>query len=159
MRHAHAVPAGPGTDGGTDGVTADAHRHLSASGRRAAREVGRVLRAQGVELDAIFTSPLCRAVQTAELLAGVTDFLGTVQVLSSLAPGVPAPVAARDLLGRGACVAVVGHEPGIAGLGAQLCGRPSFPPFRPGQLACIEDGQPRFYIHPETLAVDRLLLA
>ncbi|MEM9493488.1 MAG: phosphoglycerate mutase family protein, partial [Myxococcota bacterium] len=61
IRHSNAVDAG-------DGIS-DGHRFLSAEGRTRCREVGRVLREAGVTLDAVVTSPLVRAVQTAELLA------------------------------------------------------------------------------------------
>ena len=55
-------------------------------------------------------------------------------------------------------VTQIGHDPGISMLGAYLCGVPAFPPLRPGQVSLVEDGQPRWFIHPETLAVDRLLV-
>jgi hypothetical protein len=44
-------------------------------------------------------------------------------------------------------------------LGAYLTARPAFPPLRPGQVSVVEDGQPRWFVHPETLAQDRLLIA
>lgn len=156
IRHAHAVDSAA-----PDSLVPlrDDHRYLSPRGRQTARAVGRVLREQGVSFDAVLTSPLCRAVQTAELLAEATGFTGVVEVLPSLVPGVPPRLGAQELPTRGASVAVIAHEPGQSTLGAFLCGRPSFPPFRPGQVSLIEDGQPRWFIHPDTLQVDRLLLA
>lgn len=150
IRHAHAV------DG--EDLGRDEQRYLSQRGRRAAREVGGVLRQKQVEVDLILTSPLVRAVQTAELVAQALDHLGVITVLPALVPGVPARVAAAELPALGASVAVIGHEPGISMLGAYLCGVPAFPPLRPGQVSLVEDGQPRWFIHPETLAVDRLLV-
>ncbi len=150
IRHGHAVDAGPGLR--------DEQRYLGRRGREALRQVGRRLREEGARFDAVLCSPLCRAVQTAELLAEATDFLDVVEVLPQLLPGVPPRLCAAELPSRGVAVAAIGHEPGLAGLGAFLCGRPSFPPFRPGQVACIEDGQPRWWLHPDTLQVDRLLL-
>jgi hypothetical protein len=41
-------------------------------------------------------------------------------------------------------VIVVGHEPSISGLGAELLGRPSFPPFRTAHCHAIEGGKPTF---------------
>jgi phosphohistidine phosphatase len=149
----HALAVDPGAQ------LADGHRYLSEKGRRGIREVGRRLREEGIEFDCILTSPLVRAVQTAELLAERVDYLGGVETLPSLGPGIPPRLAAAELPSRGVAVAVVGHEPGMSNLGAYLTGKPSFPPFRPGQIACIEDGQPRWFIHPDGLELAPLLLA
>ncbi len=137
----------------------DDHRYLNATGRRRAREVGARLAKEGVELDAVLTSPLVRAVQTAELVAERLGFLGEIETLPQLAPGIPSRLVANELASRGAAVAVFGHSPGVSDLGAFLCTRPSFPGLKPGQCAVIEDGKPLWWIDPETLAVDRLLLA
>ena len=48
---------------------------------------------------------------------------------------------------------------GMSALGAFLCGRPSFPPFRKAQVSLVEDGKPMWFINPDTLERDRLLLA
>lgn len=151
VRHAHAVDE--------DRNLSDEQRYLSKKGRKNIREVGRVLRDAGVEFDAILTSPLVRAVQTAELLAERLDFVEVVEALPALRPGVPVRVAASELPSRGAAVAVVGHEPGISMLGAFLIGRPAFPPLRKAQVCLIEDGQPRWMLHPDTLERDRLIVA
>ena len=140
-------------------MLADEHRYLNLVGRRRAREVGARLAQEGVELDAVVTSPLVRAVQTAELVSERLGFLGELEVLPQLAPGVPARLAGGELAARGVSVAVFGHAPGISDLGAYLCARPSFPGLKPGCCALIEDGRPMWWIDPETLALDRLLLA
>jgi phosphohistidine phosphatase len=151
IRHGHAVDEGPGLG--------DEQRYLSKKGRKAVREIGRALRDEKVELDAILTSPLVRAVQTAELLAERLDFLGVIEVLPQLCPGVPPRLVAAELPSRGVRVAVVGHEPGLSMLGAFLCGRPAFPPLRKGQVSLVEDGHPRWFLNPDTLERDRLLIA
>jgi phosphohistidine phosphatase len=145
IRHADAVAA--------DVAGSDPDRWLSARGREAARGLGRLLREQEVTLDAVVTSPLPRAVQTAELIADVVDFLGEVEVLPPLAPGAHPRRAAEALPARGRSVAVVGHEPGISMLGALLVSRPSFPPFRTGQACAIEDGAPTFTARADTMQV------
>jgi phosphohistidine phosphatase len=150
IRHGHAVDESPQLD--------DGQRYLSKKGRKGVRAVGRALREAGVEFDAILTSPLVRAVQTAELLAESLDFLEVIEVLPSLQPGVPPRVAAAELASRGVRVAVVGHEPGLSFLGGYLCGRPSFPPLRKGQVSLVEDGKPCWFINPDTLERERLLL-
>ena len=44
-------------------------------------------------------------------------------------------------------------------LGAYLTGRPAFPPFRKAQVSVIEDGKPLWFINPDTLEKDRLLIS
>ena len=151
MRHAEAVAESPGLS--------DEHRYLSEKGRRTARRVGAALSAQSLAIEAIYTSPLVRAVQTAELLAQATLFAGEVSVLFGLAPGFPPGVLAERISMLENVVVLVGHEPGISALGACLLDRPSFPPFRPGQISLIQDGQPEWTLEPETLAFNRLLVA
>jgi phosphohistidine phosphatase len=151
IRHGHAVDA--------EGNLSDEQRYLSKKGRKALREIGRALKESGVEFDAIVTSPLVRAVQTAEMLAERTDYLGVIEALPALLPGVPPRICASELPARGAAVAVVGHEPGLTMLGAFLCGRPSFPAFRKGQVSLIEDGRGAWFLHPDTLARERLIVA
>jgi phosphohistidine phosphatase len=150
IRHGHAVDEGAGIS--------DEQRYLTKKGRKTMREVGRVLKEAGVELDAVLTSPLVRAVQTAELVAERLDFLGLIEALPALVPGVPVRVAAAELASRGAAVAVVGHEPGISMLCAYLAGRPSFPPLSKGQVVLIEDGKAAWFVHPETLERRHLLV-
>lgn len=136
VRHAEAVAE--------HATLGDDDRWLTPRGREAARVLARLLREQRVELDAIVSSPLPRAVQTAELLADGLDHLGVVEVLPALRPGVHPRVAAAALDGRGRAVLVVGHEPSISSLGALIVGRPSFPPLRTAQACAIEDGAPTF---------------
>ena len=151
IRHAHAVPEGP--------ALADEHRYLSVRGREVARAVAVALRDRGVLLDAFYTSPLVRAVQTAELMAEALGYTGEVRTLPALAPGVPPRVVAERASQLGNALALVGHEPGISALGAELVGRPSFPQFRPGQVCAIESGTPLWSFNPESLAFEQLLVA
>lgn len=136
VRHGEAVPE---EDAGSD-----RDRWLAARGREQVRTLGRVMRESGVVPDAIVSSPLPRAVQTAELLAAALDFLTPIATWRCLEPSAQPQVAARELLGAGAAVVVIGHEPAISSLGAHLLGRPSFPPFRTSQCCAIEDGKPTF---------------
>ncbi|MGE0322525.1 MAG: histidine phosphatase family protein [Polyangiaceae bacterium] len=154
MRHSLAIQA-------DHGLT-DEQRYLSAPGRARATQMGQLLRARGVECDAIVTSPLVRAVQTAELVQAALKPDGSapwVQVLPTLAPGYPPRLPAEELAAFGVSVLVVGHEPGISGLGAFLSSRPGFPPFRPGQICALERGQPEWLLNPESETFEPLLLA
>lgn len=151
VRHGHAVDEEP--------QLPDESRYLSKKGRKAIRELGRVLQKEGIALDAVLTSPLVRATQTAELLAERLDYVGIIEALPCLAPGIPPRIAAQEIPQRGAVVAVVGHEPGLSMLGAFLCGKPAFPPLRKGQVSVLRNGQPLWFIHPETLSKEILLVA
>jgi phosphohistidine phosphatase len=136
VRHAEAVSE--------DVAGSDDVRWLSARGREAARGLARLLREQNVELDAVVSSPLPRALQTAELVASGLDFLGVIEAMAELAPGCHPRRAAEELATRGRAVLVVGHEPTMSSLGAYLLGRPAFPAFRTAQCAAIESGAPTF---------------
>jgi phosphohistidine phosphatase len=150
VRHAEAVPE--------DGALRDDDRFLTARGREAARGLARLLREQRVEPDAILSSPLPRALQSAELLADGLDSLGVVEALPALRPGAHPRVAATELVTRGAAVLVVGHEPTISSLGAFLLGRPAFPAFRTAQCCAIEDNVPTFSARADVMQTAALFL-
>ena len=136
VRHGDAVPE--------EEAGSDRDRWLSPHGRQAARVLGRLLREHAVAPDRILSSPLPRAVQTAELLAQGLDYLGTVTALRCLEPAAQPRVASGAILAAGASVLVVSHEPAISTLGAFLLGVPAFPQFRTAQCCAIENGKPTF---------------
>ena len=114
VRHAEAEPGEP-----------DELRTLTPAGRDRARELGRSLREQGLEPDAVVSSPLLRARETARALG-----LGEPQVDERLAPGAT-PLDVREAAaGRGETVLVVGHQPDCGRAVAALTGgvEPAFPP-------------------------------
>ncbi len=148
VRHADAV---------SEGVAGlDDDRWLSPRGREAARGLARLLREQHVELDAIVTSPLARAVQTAELVAGGLDYLGPIEVLRALAPGAHPRPALEAIATRGSAVAVFGHAPGISLLAALLLGLPSFPSFHTAHCCAIENGATTFSARADLMRVQAL---
>jgi phosphohistidine phosphatase len=136
VRHGDAVPE--------EEAGSDRDRWLSPRGREAARVLGRLLREQAIAPDVILSSPLPRAVQTAELLAASLDYLGAVTSLRCLEPAAQPRVAVNAIQAAGAVVVVVSHEPAISGIGAFVLGLPSFPQFRTAQCCAIEDGKPTF---------------
>jgi phosphohistidine phosphatase len=154
VRHAHAVPEAA--------QLPDEQRYLSVEGREVARSVANKLRAAGVRLHACITSPLVRAVQTAELFAHGLGFAHEVETLFALAPGFPPRVVTErveglvDSLGKAAAVALVSHEPGITALGAHLIGGRAFPQFRPAQVTLVEDGRAIWTFTPDALTFVRL---
>lgn len=145
VRHGDAVPE--------QQAGSDRDRWLSQRGREAVRVLSRLLREAGVQPDAIVSSPLPRAVQTAELVAASLDHLHVITTLYCLEPTSFPHVAAPAIQKAGASVLVVGHEPSISGLGAHLLGRPSFPQFRTAQCYAIEDAKPTFTARPDIAQV------
>ncbi len=148
FRHSRAIDEGPGL--------ADDDRYLTLDGRRRAREVGARLAREGVTFDAVLSSPLPRAVQTAELVADRVGYLGAIEVTPGLAHGAAPRVVASELPSRGVAVACFGHMPTISSLGAFLCGSPGFPGFQPCQAVLIEDGRARWSLDPVALRIDTL---
>jgi phosphohistidine phosphatase len=123
VRHAEAAPGSP-----------DELRPLTSTGREHARSLGLELREQGVEPDAIVSSPLLRARETAAALG-----LGTPEVDERLAPGA-SPDDIRDAaLGRGETIVIVAHQPDCGQAAAALTGGPE-PPFPPGGYVRLELG-------------------
>jgi phosphohistidine phosphatase len=94
----------------------DAFRPLTSKGRRRFRKTARSFARLGCKLDLILTSPLVRAVQTAEILAGEAKH-GEVSVLEELDPKYDAAALLKAVTKRadGArSVALVGHEPQLS---------------------------------------------
>jgi phosphohistidine phosphatase len=124
----------------------DPMRHLTAHGRKQARSLGDRLRWHDCEPTHIWTSPLVRAVQTAELVAiGLASEIA-VDVIPALAPGQHP----RDVLtavhaqASSACVVLVGHEPGISAIGALFIGDPDFASLDKAEAVRITDGKLRW---------------
>jgi phosphohistidine phosphatase len=114
VRHAEAASGNP-----------DELRPLTPAGREHALAVGARLRDEGFAADAVISSPLLRARETAEALG-----LGPLEVDDRLAPGAT-PLDVRDAAtGRGETVVVVGHQPDCGKAVAALSGgaEPAFPP-------------------------------
>ncbi len=125
----------------------DPMRMLTAHHREQARQLGQHLRERMGPALHVWTSPLVRAVQTAELvLAGLGSVAVTVDVLPSLAPGesVRAAVAAIRALADPACVLLVGHEAGLsgiaAGIAAVLAGHHDLPALANAEALAITGG-------------------
>jgi phosphohistidine phosphatase len=143
VRHAHAVEA----------PYEDALRWLSAKGRQAARRLGERLRADEISFTILVTSPLVRAVQTAEVMAAAMGWRGEIESLPLLAPGGSVRAAAGELRRRGEPVCAVGHEPGISALAAQLVGK-AFPAFKKGQASIFDDDRLVATVDPDSLPGD-----
>ena len=112
VRHAEAEPT----------HTVDAERRLTPKGKVQAERIGRFFREKDFGVEAIFSSPLIRAAQTAELLA---QPLGLDAVLRpELAAGVTPGTLKRFLQAQKSAgsVVVVGHEPDLSAITAEFLG-------------------------------------
>ena len=133
VRHAPADERGPEWPD-------DTLRPLTAEGRKSFQKVVKGLDAADVEIDVIFTSPLVRCRQTAEILSSGLRGSPRVQPIESLAPGGGASAVIAELGGvvKKPRIALVGHEPDLGKLAAQLLGLKRAPEFRKGGVARID---------------------
>ena len=116
VRHAEAAPGEP-----------DALRTLTPHGKQQARELGRRFVRKGIEPDAIFSSPLLRARETADGIAAAVGL--ATEPDERLAPGATADDVRAVVAGRGETVVVVGHQPDCGQICAAFDGGapPEFP--------------------------------
>ena len=119
VRHAEAAPGEP-----------DDLRPLTDAGRAAARALGDVLAAES--LDAIVSSPLLRARETADAIARAAGLDATAD--ERLAPG--ATVDDVRAVAHGDSVVVVGHQPDCSEIVLALTGREVS--FAPGAMHEVE---------------------
>jgi len=124
VRHAEAASGDP-----------DELRPLTPEGRDAARALGRRLADEGLEPDAVLTSPLLRARETAQELARPAGL--EAEPDERLAPGATPEAVRAAAEERGETVIVVGHQPDCSRIAAALVGgeEPAFPP---GGMLAIE---------------------
>jgi phosphohistidine phosphatase len=113
VRHAEAAPGSP-----------DELRALTPEGHEQARQLGERLRADGIEPDAVLSSPLLRARETATDLG-----FGPPEACEELAPGATEESVRSLVADRGETVVVVGHQPDCGRIAAALSGgpEPAFP--------------------------------
>jgi phosphohistidine phosphatase len=114
VRHAEAAPGDP-----------DELRPLTEAGRAVARALGERLAER--DLDAVLTSPLLRARETAEAIARAAGVVAEPD--ERLAPGADAASLREATAGRGENVVAVGHQPDCSEIVLELTGeRVSFEP-------------------------------
>jgi len=118
MRH------GPAEDVASTGRDAD--RALSTPGRDRVRDVAHALAHADEAPHCILSSPLVRALQTAEIVAAVTKIErhgGTVETTREIAPGGDAVPLARQLVrDKRRRTMLVGHQPDLSDLVYRLTG-------------------------------------
>ncbi|WP_456477102.1 SixA phosphatase family protein [Oceanithermus sp.] len=143
IRHARAQPRREGLP--------DEERRLTPAGLAQAERLRTALERLGVRYEVIWTSPVLRARQTAEVLAPLA---GAVIEEPALASGWDAELLAR-LRARGRAVAVVAHEPELSAAAAALLeGESATFPFKKSGLYAIRWGkrpQLRYVLTPGLL--------
>lgn len=110
LRHGCAVPHGsPDFE--------DDDRPLLPEGERRARQVGHGLRRLGIKVDRIATSPLPRALRTAEIVAEALKAADLVEIVDDLRSGRDASSIRSWLEARAESrLMVVGHNPSLSDL-------------------------------------------
>jgi phosphohistidine phosphatase len=130
MRHGEAVDTGARSDG---------ERWLTPHGRRVTRGVAQWLAANGAPVT-LRTSPLVRAVQTAEIVMGACG-LEQADVMRELALGdVDAVVRAAQGFDAHGPLCLVGHEPTLSEAVARLLALPSAPRFSKSAVFALDRG-------------------
>lgn len=155
VRHGIAVDKEPGAAG-------DDARGLTAKGRHRFRRLARAFaRLREPAIAHVFTSPLVRAVQTAEILLAALK-QDELSVLQALRPETGVASLLADLGGRvkdGHSVAIVGHDPLLSMLAAFLGEVPREQvDFRKGAIVCIDvpslpqarPAKPLWWLRPKT---------
>lgn len=118
----------------------DTKRPLTGEGTSRMRKAARGLARFGVAVDVVLTSPLVRARQTAEILAGELDPRPSLVNVESLAPDgtYAAVIADLEKHVRKTRIALVGHEPMIGELAARLIGSRHPIEFKKGSVCRID---------------------
>lgn len=139
----------------------DEERSLTKGGRAEVRRVGEGLERAGVHFGAVITSPLVRAVQTAEITASAVGYRGRILVSDKLIPdafpaGVMSLLATLANAGKKS-IALVAHEPVLSRVAAMLLQIGRFPALRKAEAIRIRlaggaehPGTFRWRIDPKT---------
>lgn len=131
----HAIAADP-----SPAYVTDAIRPLTEEGIERWRQQVRGLRTLDVNVETILTSPYARCRQTAEILAEGLPGTPSVIVCDALRPGGPIAdvIHGTGDYQRSSALALVGHEPSIGSLAAQLIGAQGSVPFKKGAVCRID---------------------
>jgi len=121
----------------------DFDRELTVKGRRKIESIALRLNDLGITFDKIYSSPLVRAKQTAEIflhhMINECDF----EINNTLAAGCNAKTLLENILFEHEKVALIGHEPDMSQILSDLCGAVNLQ-FKKGGIAKIVfEGEPR----------------
>lgn len=154
IRHGVAAERGPAWPD-------DAKRPLTEEGIGRMKKAAKGLKRLDVRLDVVVSSPLVRARQTAEVVAGVFDEMPPLVFTTALAPGGRYSDLLADLQTqvRRTRIALVGHEPDLGRLAARLAGSRRAFEFKKGAVCRIDvdalpparSGTLRWFLPPSIL--------
>ena len=99
-------------------------RPVTPDGKRKMAQVARLMARMGLSFDHLISSPLVRALQTAEILKDVFEFGGEIETSATLGHDCTPPGVTR-MLGNfppESLIALVGHEPDLSTLAAAMIG-------------------------------------
>jgi phosphohistidine phosphatase len=102
----------------------DGDRPLTRGGRARMRLAARGLRTLKISFDVILSSPLVRAVETAEVVAGEFEYKSPIEICPALSPGLRPESLFQFLLAfpDARSALLVGHEPDLGNLALTLLG-------------------------------------
>ena len=139
----------------------DGKRPLTPDGMTRMRKAARGLERLGVTVDIILASPLVRTRQTADVLSNELKGNPPVATADSLAPAGSSAAVMQELAKyvRNPRVALVGHEPNLGELAAQLIGARTPLEFKKGGMCRIDfdilppkgGGTLRWFLTPKML--------
>lgn len=154
IRHAEAI------DYETATVTTDEYRFITPNGRNVTRKVAKFLKEELTDLNKIFTSPLTRAVQTAEIFATRLKFKEDVELVNELRNESTISSLQNLLKGNSNLnsIALVGHDPKMSLLVKNLSDKKDLNfEFKKSGVCLIdfdiktEQGKFIWYLNPKTL--------
>ena len=136
IRHAIAQPLGQKNN------FTDEKRALTSDGRERMREAAKGLRKIGVEFDLVMTSPLLRAVETAEILASALGLSKKeIEQTENLTPGASIGELLAEIKRHAGAesIALIGHQPDVGEIISQIVqGNGSLPiAMKKGGVCCI----------------------
>jgi phosphohistidine phosphatase len=117
----------------------DEQRALSDEGRKKMKEIAAGFARLEPEIDVIYSSPLVRAMQTAEIVAKGIAHSKNIEKMIELSPGHSPAEVAKKLQGlkKGSNFVLAGHEPNCSLLADYLLGRVEIE-FKKGAISLIE---------------------
>lgn len=155
IRHAEAI------EYETPSVLSDEYRYITPNGRKTTKEVIGKIKEMFSGLEIIFTSPLIRAVQTAEIVADELKFGGEVEIANEL-KNESITSSIQELIKNTSesnnIIAFVGHEPKMSFLLKLFTGLAELNfDFKKSGVALVEfdlksgSGKLEWYFDPESM--------
>jgi phosphohistidine phosphatase len=115
-------------------------RYLTSQGRVFFRKTAQTMLKNGIEPSLIISSPLIRAVQTADILAETLTYIGQLVIVDALSPGFALPSLRElcDTFHSANELVLVGHEPDLSSMVGSLLNLPSGFDFKKGAAVKVK---------------------